>query len=379
MIERGLGLYVHLPYCPARCPYCDFNAKTYNHREVRRLLAGLALHLERIAPLARGRPLASVYFGGGTPAMLPATALAALLARARGFMGLAPKAEVSLEANPGALSRGKLAALFSAGFNRLSLGAQSFSPELLAGLGRRHSPDDTRRAVAHAREAGFGNINLDLILGLPGQSAAQAASDVAGALALGPEHVSLYELTLSPDTPFGRRYVKGRAPLPSEDELAAMEQRALAALAAAGLERYEVSNFARPGFECRHNQNTWAGGDYLALGPGAHGHLKGVRWAWLADPTAFCAAIEAGQEPYDFREELTPGQRALELVMLGLRTTHGVELAALAAVLGDSPRRVYATALNELQAQGWALIRQGRLIPTSQGLAMADAAAGLFV
>ncbi len=379
MIERGLGLYVHLPYCPARCPYCDFNAKTYNHREARRLLAGLALHLERIASLARGRPLASVYFGGGTPAMLPATALAALLASTRGLIGLEPGAEVSLEANPGALSRGKLAALRSAGFNRLSLGAQSFSPGLLAGLGRRHSPDDTRRAVAHARAAGFTNLNLDLIYGLPGQGAAQAASDVAEALALEPEHVSLYELTLAPDTPFGGRYVKGRPPLPSEDEAAAMEQHALAALEAAGLGRYEVSNFARPGFECRHNQNTWAGGDYLALGPGAHGHLAGVRWAWLADPTAYCAAIETDEEPYDFREELTPGQRALELIMLGLRTVHGVELAPLAAVLGDNPRRVYAPALNQLRARGWARIKQGRLVPTSQGLAMADAAAALFL
>ena len=341
-------------------------------------MAGLAVHLERIAPLAQGRLLATVYFGGGTPAMLPATDLAALLERMQGLLGFAPRAEISLEANPGALSQGKLAALKAAGFNRLSLGAQSLDPGLLKALGRRHSPDDTRRAVAHARQAGFRDLNLDLIYGLPGQSVAQAAADIAAALELEPQHLSLYELTLAPDTPFGRLYRPGQHPLPNEDDLAAMEAHALAALEAAGLERYEVSNFARPGLECRHNQATWAGGDYLALGPGAHGHLNGVRWAWLADVDQYCATLEKGGEPYAFREELSPGQRALELIMLGLRTTHGVELAPLAALLGANPRRAHGRALNELQTRGWAVVRRGRLIPTATGLAMADAAAALF-
>ncbi|MCF8034055.1 MAG: radical SAM family heme chaperone HemW [Desulfarculaceae bacterium] len=378
MARSGLGLYLHLPYCPARCPYCDFNAKRYDHGEARRLLAGLAVHLERIVPLAQGRPLDTVYFGGGTPAMLPATELAALLARMRGLMGFTPRAEISLEANPGALSRGKLAALRSAGFNRLSLGAQSFDPGLLKAIGRGHTPDDTRRAAAQARQVGFGDLNLDLIHGLPGQSPAQAAADIAAALELEPKHLSLYELTLAPGTPFGRQYRPGQPPLPGDDEMAAMEQHALAALEAAGLERYEVSNFARPGMECRHNQNTWAGGDYLSLGPGAHGHLSGVRWAWLSDPAEYCDAMERGEEPHAFREELSREQRALELIMLGLRTTHGVELAPLAALLGTDPRRMYGPAMAQLQARGWALVRQGRLIPTPAGLAMADAAAALF-
>ncbi len=378
MFRPGLGLYVHFPYCPSRCPYCDFNAKTYDHGEARRLLAGLAIHLERIAPQAGGRPLASVYFGGGTPAMLPATSLAGLLALVRGLIGLEPGAEVSLEANPGALSRGKLAALRSAGFNRLSLGAQSFDPGLLAVLGRRHSPGDTRRAVAHARAAGFANLNLDLIFGLPHQSQEAAAADLTAALELEPEHLSLYELTLEPSTPFGQSYRKGQPPLPSEDDLAAMEQQAVEAMEAAGLARYEVSNFARPGFACRHNQATWAGGDYLALGPGAHGHLAGMRWAWVKTPEVYCSAVEGGREPYALHEVLTREQRALELIMLGLRTAHGVELARVAAVLGASPRRIYDKALAELAGRGWARIDHGRLIPTRQGLAMADAAARLF-
>ncbi|MCB2227148.1 MAG: radical SAM family heme chaperone HemW [Desulfarculaceae bacterium] len=376
--KAGLGLYIHLPYCPSRCPYCDFNAKAYDHGEARRLLAGLAVHLERLAPLAQGRALDTVYFGGGTPAMLPAAALAGLLRQARELIGLTPRAEVSLEANPGALSRGKLAALRAAGFNRLSLGAQSFDPELLRAMGRRHTPEDTRRAVAHARQAGFGEVNLDLIYGLPGQSEAQAAADIAAALDLRLEHLSLYELTLAPETPFGRQYRPGQAPLPGDQALAAMEAHALAALEDAGLTRYEVSNFARPGFECRHNQSTWAGGDYLALGPGAHGHLAGVRWAWLADAGAYCDALEQGEEPYAFREELSREQRALELIMLGLRTVRGVELAPLAALLGGDPRRAYPAALAELRQRGWAVIKQGRIVPTARGLAMADAAAALF-
>lgn len=374
----GLGLYLHLPFCPARCPYCDFNAKTYDHGEARRLLAGLAVHLERLAPRAQGQRLATVYFGGGTPSMLPAAALASLLTQIKNLVGLEPMAEVSLEANPGALSPLKLAHLRQAGFNRLSLGAQSFTPTLLQTLGRRHSPYDTMRAVKAARAAGFANLSLDLIYGLPEQSPAQARADLAAALELEPDHLSLYELTLSPDTPFGRRYRPGRPPLPSEDQLADMEQAARELLEAAGLARYEVSNFARPGHECRHNQATWRGGDYLALGPGAHGHLAGVRWAYLPDPTDYCHAVAAGEEPLAMREELSQEQRALELILLGLRTVRGVELAALAALRGADPRRVYAEPLEELKRRGWGRIARGRLIPTETGLAMADAAAGLF-
>ncbi|MBU2467466.1 MAG: radical SAM family heme chaperone HemW [Proteobacteria bacterium] len=374
----GLGLYLHLPFCPARCPYCDFNAKTYDHGEARRLLAGLAVHLERIAPRAQGRRLATVYVGGGTPAMLPAAALAGLLGQIERRVGLEPGAEVSLEANPGALSTIKLAHLRQAGFNRLSLGAQSFSPELLHTLGRRHSPYDTMRAVKAARSAGFANLNLDLIYGLPGQSLAMATADLMAALELEPEHLSLYELTLSPDTPFGRRYRPGKHPLPSEDQLADMEQAGRELIQAAGLKRYEVSNYARPGYECRHNQATWLGGEYLALGPGAHGHLAGVRWAYLSDPTAYCQLVEAGGEPLAMREELSQEERALELILLGLRTVRGVELAPLAVLRGANPRRVYAGPLEELRRRGWARISQGRLIPSEAGLAMADAAAGMF-
>ncbi|MCF8065655.1 MAG: radical SAM family heme chaperone HemW [Desulfarculaceae bacterium] len=377
-MAAGLGLYLHLPFCPARCPYCDFNAKTYDHGEARRLLAGLAVHLRRIAPRAQCRRLATLYVGGGTPAMLPAAALASLLEQIARLIGLEPGAEVSLEANPGALSPLKLAALRKAGFNRLSLGAQSFSSELLRALGRRHTPRATVRAVEGARRAGFTNLNLDLIYGLPGQSAAMATADLMAALELSPEHLSLYELTLSPETPFGRRYRPGEPPLPSDGQIVEMEHSAKALLEDGGLMRYEVSNYARPGLECRHNQATWQGGDYLSLGPGAHGHLAGVRWAYVADPSEYCRMVDQGQEPLAMREELSAEQRALELILLGLRTVRGVELASLAVLRGADPRRVYAGPLAELRRRGWGHLAKGRLIPTEAGLDMADAAAELF-
>ncbi len=374
-----LGLYVHLPFCPSRCPYCDFNARPFAPAQAQALIPALLKHLELAAPLAAGRALDHLYLGGGTPSLWPVKELARLLQAAGAQLGYNPGAEITLEANPGALSPRKLELLLAAGVNRVSLGAQSFDPALLALLGRRHWPDHTRRAVAAARRAGLTNLSLDLIYGLPGQSLAQASSDIAAALDLEPEHLSLYELTLGPGTPFARRYVKHQPPLPSEDEVLAMEEAALTMLEAAGLARYEVSNFSRPRRQCRHNQSTWRGGDYLALGPGAHGHLAGRRWAWRADIGEYLQALAIGEQPLDFQEYLTPAQRALELVMLGLRTVEGVDLERLAQLLGEDPSRIFAAALTSLQARGWASLDGGFLRPTPRGLRLADAAAALFV
>jgi oxygen-independent coproporphyrinogen-3 oxidase len=377
-MPNELGLYIHLPFCASRCPYCDFYALPWQSELARSLLPALHDHLERMAPRAAGRRLASLYIGGGTPSMWPVRDVAGLIQSAARHIGLEPEAEVSLEANPGTLSAAKLKALRTAGVNRLSLGAQSFDQDALKALGRRHTPTQTVRAFGQARQAGFDNISLDLMQGLPGQTPEAAAQDITQALDLEPDHLSLYELTLAPETPFGRRYVKGQAPLPNENQMAEMEERCLELIQAAGLESYEVSNFARPGQECRHNQSTWRGGDYLALGPGAHGHLAGVRWAWLADVNAYGKAVEQGKEPIAFREELSPESRGLELFMLGLRTTEGVDLEAVDRIAGGGLGRLWGRALREVQAKGWARQNKNRLIPTERGLAMADAAAALF-
>lgn len=373
-----LGLYIHLPFCAGRCPYCDFFAQPHAPALARRLVPALVQHLERLAPQAGGRRLEHVYLGGGTPSLRPAAEIASLLEAAKRLIGLAPDCEISLEANPGGLSPEKLRRLRAAGVNRLSLGVQSLHPETLAMLGRRHRPEGVVRAVTQARAAGFANLSLDLIYGLPGQTPAMAAADLRAAIVLEPDHLSYYELTLAPETPFGQRYHKGQPPLPDEDAILAMEDQALEFLETAGLMRYEVSNFARPGRTCRHNQDTWRGGDYLALGPGAHGHLRGVRWAYLPDVTAYLAGVAAGGEPLAFREELSGRQRALELVLLGLRTLEGVDLEAVARLWPGSLGPEWTGARDELVRRGWATLDETHLRPTAMGLRLADATAALF-
>lgn len=373
-----LGLYIHLPFCPTRCPYCDFFAKPFDPAEARLVFPALLKHIELLAPLAAGRGLDSIYFGGGTPSIWPAANIARLLEAVKQNMEVTSHAEVSLEANPGTVSLKKFELLRKYGINRLSLGAQSLSPRLLKILGRRHSAEDIKRAVRQARDAGFNNINLDLIYALPHQVPGQAEADLKAALELEPDHLSLYELTLGPETPFGRRFRPDRRPLPTEEEVQAMEGTALALTEQAGVRRYEVSNFARPGFECRHNQSTWQGGDYLALGPGAHGHLAGRRWGLKQETDAYCREISQGKQPYDFFERLTIEQQALERIMLGLRTTKGVSLSGLAALLQDDPLKVYKRPIARLEEFKWANLTRSHLSPTSLGLAMADAAAALF-
>lgn len=374
----GLGLYVHLPFCPGRCPYCDFFAQPFDAAAAQALARAMLDHLPAVAEMADGRRLATVYVGGGTPSMWPVRFLGGLLEAVERTIGLEANPEISLEANPGTLGPAKLRLIAASGVNRLSLGAQSFQPALLQALGRRHGPEQTIRVVEQARRAGLENLSVDLIYGLPGQDAALAVADVEAAIALEPDHLSLYELTLGPQTPFGRHYVKGRPPLPDEDALAAMEAALLKRLAATPLQRYEVSNFARPGRQCRHNQDTWRGHDYLALGPGAHGHLAGRRFAFHADVGRYVAEVAAGRQPLAFEEALTADQRALELFMLGLRAVEGVDLTAVARLLGADPAGRHGPALAEVVKRGWATARGKRLRPTPAGLAMADAAAALF-
>ena len=374
-----LGLYIHLPFCPARCPYCDFYALPFQAAAAKLLLPAMLTHLERLAGLNGARELDTLYLGGGTPSMLPLKWLERLLKTAAERIGLREGAEVSLEANPGTLSPRKLDGLRALGVNRLSLGAQSLRTDSLRALGRLHGPDETRRVFKQARRAGFASLSLDLIYGLPHQSADQALRDLDAALELEPDHVSLYELTLGEHTPFGALYEYGRAPLPAPDELLRFERAAYDLLERAGLLRYEVSNFARPGHACRHNQSTWRGGEYLALGPGAHGHLQGRRWAWVADARRYAEMVREGREPYEFEERLSRRDMALERIMLGLRTVEGVDLGTVEALMGQMGMGEWEPALAQLQERGWARLTNGFIKPTPLGLSMADGAARLFV
>ncbi len=265
-----LSLYIHIPWCLAKCPYCDFNshavvAELDEQAYVDALLADLELELPRVA----GRELISIFIGGGTPSLFSGGAIADLLAGVRSRIALAPDAEVTLEANPGTLEAGRFGDFRQAGVNRLSIGVQSFNDHLLKALGRVHDRRQALDAVAAAQDAGFENINLDLMFALPGQTVAQALEDVATAVDLGPAHISYYQLTLEPNT----RFHADPPELPTEEVQWEIERLGQEALEQAGFERYEISAFARPGRRCRHNLNYWGFGDYIGIGAGAHGKL----------------------------------------------------------------------------------------------------------
>jgi len=314
-----LGLYVHIPWCVRKCPYCDFNsherpgAGIPEAAYVRALCGEIALN-------KKIRLIETVFFGGGTPSLFQPESFARLLGRLTERKCLAPEAEITLEANPGTAEAGRFAAYRAAGINRLSIGVQSFDDTALAGLGRIHSGADSRAAFTIAREAGFVNINLDLMFGLPRQSQSQALRDLETAIALAPEHISWYQLTLEPNTVFWRRPPQ----LPPDSLIDAMQEAGIALLESAGYARYEVSAFARPGKACRHNLNYWRFGDYLGIGAGAHGKLTDpaadriIRTRKTRMPSHYLAAAEK-----TMTSEVAHGERPLEYLMNALRLREG--------------------------------------------------------
>ena len=266
-----LSLYVHFPWCVRKCPYCDFNSHpAKGPLPETAYVAQLLRDLDHDVALVGNRSLETIFIGGGTPSLISGRSIAALLDGIRGRIAVVPDAEITLEANPGAIDAENFANYRAAGVNRLSIGAQSFNADQLKTLGRIHTPGDSERAVAIANEAGFDRINLDLMHGLPRQTVADAIADLHCAIALGVSHISWYQLTIEPRTEFAARPPQ----LPDEDSLAAIEGAGLAVLAAAGLRRYEVSAFSRAGQEARHNLNYWMFGDYLGIGAGAHGKIS---------------------------------------------------------------------------------------------------------
>ena len=279
------ALYVHIPWCVAKCPYCDFNSHGLSGRQpaedayVEALVADLAWEAEQVGP----HHIDSVFFGGGTPSLFAPDSIALILEAIDGQFDLDEQAEITLEANPGTAEAARFAGYRAAGVNRLSIGVQSLDNAQLQRLGRIHDAAEARGAVGMARKAGFDNLNLDLMFALPGQTPAQAADDLAGVIALEPEHISWYQLTLEPGTAFGRR----PPPLPAEDDSVAIWQAGLATLADAGYAQYEVSAHARAGRQCRHNLAYWRFGDYIGVGAGAHGKVGGARRVRAKTPAAY--------------------------------------------------------------------------------------------
>jgi putative oxygen-independent coproporphyrinogen III oxidase len=353
-IDARFGVYVHIPFCASRCDYCDFATWTDRDHLIGAYVDACVVDLDRRR--TAGLPAAtSVFFGGGTPSLLPGDQLARILdsiARADG-------AEVTVECNPDSVDAAKLATYFRAGVNRLSFGVQSMVPHVLTGLGRTHDPDNVRRSVELARDAGFARISVDLIYGTPGESPADWQQSLDGALALGVDHVSAYALTVEPATALGRQVAAG-APAPDDDLQADAYARADSVLAAAGLEWYEVSNWARPGQACRHNELYWSGGEYVGIGCAAHGHTDGTRWWNVRTPERYIAAVEAGVPALAGSEVLDPETRAEESFALALRTSLGVRAAAAAApVVADLAEQGL---LVRSGADHIVLTRRGRLL-----------------
>lgn len=383
MTTAAFALYVHVPWCRHVCPYCDFNVhpsvRPPEDAYVTALVTELRTHLA--GPPWAGRPLSSVYLGGGTPSLFSAVAIGRLLAAAAGY-GLPADAEVTLEANPGTVTAATLAALRRAGVNRLSLGAQSFQAPLLRTLGRDHEAADTVLAVGAARAAGIENVSIDLIFATPGSTLATWQDDLARTIALAPAHVSAYGLTWEEGTPFHAWRARGRLEPVDADVEADMAETAAATLAARGYARYEISSWAQPGFHSRHNTSYWDGSDYLGIGAGAHSFTAmpppGIRWMNVRDPGAYGAAVAARGTAVAETESLTPARARAEFVFTGLRRIAGVALAEFARRFGDPLDAVFPH-VARLAADDLVETVDGRLRLTPRGLRFADTVAATFV
>jgi oxygen-independent coproporphyrinogen-3 oxidase len=368
-----LALYVHWPYCARICPYCDFNVVRDRGRveEQAALVEAILADMAAQAALTGPRRLASIFFGGGTPSLMAPEAVAAVIDRARTLFPPRGAIEITLEANPTDAEAARFAALAGAGVNRLSMGVQALDDAALAFLGRNHSADEARRAVAVAARA-FPRLSIDLIYARPDQTVADWRAELAGAIDMGFEHVSPYQLTIEPTTAFGRAVARGAWTPPDEDRSAALYETTQTVLEAAGFDAYEVSNHAR-GTAARsaHNLHVWRGGDYLGLGPGAHGRLtlQGARTATVAHRGigAYVAGVAAGT-PWSERETQSDRDAAEEKVLLGLRTVEGVALDAL-AMLG---RTADAEPLAGLIADGFLAVDADRLRATAAGRPVLD-------
>ncbi len=336
--EAPFGIYVHVPFCSVRCGYCDFN--TYTARELgsapgasQSSYARAAIAEVRLARAVLGErdvSVSTVFFGGGTPTLLPPDDLLAVLAAVRDEFGLAPDAEVTTESNPDSVTADGLAALRSGGINRISFGMQSAVPRVLAVLDRTHDRERLPAVVGEARAVGFEQLSLDLIYGTPGESLDDWRISVQAALALAPDHVSAYALVVEPGTALARRVARGEVAPPDDDDLADKYELADEILAAAGLGWYEVSNWARSQAAwCRHNVGYWRGGDWWGVGPGAHSHVGGVRWWNVKHPAAYADRVGAGLSPAAAREVLDDETRRVERVLLETRLVTGLPLAIL--------------------------------------------------
>lgn len=374
---KPVGVYVHIPFCEKKCGYCDFNVYSgYKAESQARYVEALC---EEIEKRADGREVATIYIGGGTPTLLPAEALGKVLTTLQAGFRVLPDAEVTVEANPNDASEALFTELRGFGVNRLSLGVQSFDDTELPLLDRVHSAHQAEEAIAIARAAGFTNLSLDLMFGLPRQTLASWEKTLTKALSLKLPHLSLYGLMVEEGTAFWARRERGRLSLPDHDSEASMLARAHVLTHAAGLERYEISNYAAEGFRSRHNALYWRNDDYFGFGAGAWSYLNGLRARNVKKPPAYGIAVREQDWPIEESEQLTLEEGMGETVMLALRTVEGLDLAEFAARYGVRAEERFAEAIEKTVALGLCILTPTHIALTEQGTFLANDAMAEFI
>jgi oxygen-independent coproporphyrinogen-3 oxidase len=376
--DSPVGLYIHVPFCLSKCPYCSFNsAPVADSSQTDLYMAALTRQARFMATQAwaAARKFSTLFIGGGTPTLADPYRLAVLIETCLAgydFDGGSTLPEITVEANPNAVSLSALRTLRQAGVNRLSLGVQSFSDTMLSRLGRSHSRAEGVEAFALARRAGFDNISLDLMYGLPGQQSVDWEQTLAAAIDLAPEHLSIYELTVEEGTPFGRQRNRGELALPEEEEILAMDDGTREMMHFAGYARYEIANYARPGYQCRHNIHYWRNGGYLGLGAGAVSCFDGVRIKNVEDPVKYGLLVADDRFPFCEGECLPLGASFRETVIMGLRMTAGVSCQNLLKRYGLTPEVYYGETVHRLMAQNMLEMDGDYLRLTEQGLPIAN-------
>ncbi|HEY3269091.1 MAG TPA: radical SAM family heme chaperone HemW [Armatimonadota bacterium] len=386
MTDRPLALYVHIPFCERKCHYCDFNSGVQAPAVRDRYVAALLREISGTS--LAGRSAGSVFFGGGTPSVLPASQIAGILDALRDQFRFGPDIEITVECNPGTVASERMAGestdsflggLLDAGVNRLSFGVQSFDPALLTTLGRIHSPAQAESSVRSAQAAGFDNINVDLMFALPGQTMPAWQETLRRALDLGVSHLSAYSLIVEPDTPFHLWDAEGRLPRPGEDEEAAMYQAVIDRLAAAGYERYEVSAFARPGRRCRHNLTYWRNEEYVGFGVGAASYIAGERSTREPRLENYIVTAEHGEDTTAEAERLDLDGQMAETMMMGLRLADGVGRRAFRERFGVDPAVQYSAVIDQFAAMGLLQRTPEAVALTARGFFLANEVWEAFV
>ena len=375
-----LGLYIHIPFCSAICNYCNFNRGLFDAALKTRYVEALVAEIDRAGAIGPRRGAAdTIYFGGGTPSLLEPEEVARVIGACREAFDLAAGSEITLEANPESVTEARLAAFRAAGVNRLSFGVQSFRETELRRLSRLHTVDRATSALAEARRAGFDNVSLDLMMWLPGQQVADWLESVDAAIALRPEHLSLYLLEVYPNAPLKDEMSRARWSQAPDEDAATMYLAAMDRLDQARYEQYEISNVAQAGRRSRHNIKYWQDGEWIGLGAGAHSTRRGVRWKNVASTDEYVRRVSAGESPAIDHRTLSADERLGDALFTGLRLTEGVSLDAIRAAYGVDVWRRYGDELTPFVESGLLRSEAGRLRLTRQGMLLAHEVMAIFV